>query len=222
MSAAGGPSGRSARPHGAGRVRRTPQQARSRARVERLLAAADGLLAAEGYQALTVRRLAEHAEVPVGTIYQFFPDKQAIVDALARRYLDEFAGVIQELVDRAGRERWADPVQTLLDAFVGAYRDRPGYLAIWTGRHLSPLLRQADEENNALIADGLRRVLLAQLDVPDDAELARACQVAVRVCDALLQYAFRQGAQADADVLAELVRLERLYLADLLGRLTGR
>jgi AcrR family transcriptional regulator len=94
-------------------LRREPQQARSRERVRRLLAAAEAVLVQDGYDALTVRRIAAEAGVPVGTLYQFFPDKQAIVDALALTYLEEFTAVLDDVVDRAGRERWDDPVQTL-------------------------------------------------------------------------------------------------------------
>lgn len=199
-------------------VRRRPQQARSRARVERLLEAADAVLASEGYEALTIRRIATRAEVPVGTLYQFFADKQGIVDALAMRYLEQFTGVVADVVARAERERWTDPVQVLLDGFIELYRSNPGYLSIWTGRHLSPRVQRADDENNAMIADGIRRVLIAQLGLPDDEEVARACMVAVRVSDALLQYAFRHGPEPDTQVLTEMVQLQRLYLDDLVAR----
>ena len=134
------------------------------------------------------------------------------------RYIEEFATVITDVVARAGRERWTDPVQILLDSFIDLYRSRPGYLAIWTGQHFGPDVRRADEENNAQIADGIRRVLIAQLGLPDGDELARACEIAVRVCDALLQYAFRNGPDADTGILAELARLQRLYLDDLADR----
>ncbi len=76
------------------RMRREPRQQRSRDRVRLILEAADGILSAEGFEALTVRRIAEAAGVPVGSIYQFFPDKAAVVDALARTYIAEFDGAI--------------------------------------------------------------------------------------------------------------------------------
>src|SRR5262245_63101774 len=94
---------------------REPQQARSRARVEAILAAADAILADRGYEALTVRRIAETAGVPVGSIYQFFPDKAAIVDALGRHYISGFDQVIEDLVDRAQREEFGDIVGTVVD-----------------------------------------------------------------------------------------------------------
>jgi AcrR family transcriptional regulator len=199
------------------RLRRRPQQARSRARVQRLLEAADRVLADEGYSALTVRRLAEEAEVPVGTIYQFFDDKGAVVDALARRYIGEFDAMIELLVADAESGPWDDVVDTVMDAAIGMYRSQPGYLAIWIGRHLSPELQQVDEANNAAIAAGLRRIVIAQHGVPDDERLARACQVAVQTTDALLQLAFRLDPEGDRDILTEARRLQRLYLADLIA-----
>jgi len=199
------------------RLRRRPQQARSRARVQRLLEAADKVLATEGYAALTVRRIAEEAEVPVGTIYQFFADKSAVVDALARSYIGEFDAMIELLVADAESREWDDVVDTVLDAAIEMYRSRPGYLAIWIGRHLSPELQQADAANNAAIAAGLRRIVVAQHGLPDDEHLARACQVAVQTTDALLQLAFRLDPEGDAAILTEARRLQRLYLSDLIN-----
>ncbi len=198
------------------RLRRHPQQARSRERVQRLLEAADRVLAAEGFSALTVRRLADEAAVPVGSIYQFFADKAGVVDALARRYIGEFDEMIELLVADAESRRWDDVVDTVIGAAVAMYRDRPGYVALWTGRHLSPELQQADEANNAAIADGLRRILMAQHGLPDDERLARVCQVAVLTTDALLQLAFRLDPVGDEAILAELRRLHHLYLDDLI------
>lgn len=194
------------------RLRRHPQQARSRERVQRLLEAADHVLATEGYSALTMRRLADEADVPVGTIYQFFADKAGVVDALARRYIGEFDGMIELLVADAESQRWDDVVGTVIDAAIDIYRSRPGYLALWIGRHLSPELQQADEMNNAAIAAGLRRILVAQYGLADDERLARKCQVAVQTTDALLQLAFRLDPKGDDAILDEARRLQRLYL----------
>jgi AcrR family transcriptional regulator len=199
-------------------LRRAPQQARSRARVRRLLETADQIVADEGFAALTVRRLSDAADVRIGTIYQFFPDKDALVDALARRYIALFDVMIEELVTRAENERWDDVVDTVIDSAIALYRSHPGYVAIWAGRHLSPALQRADDANNAAIASGLRRILVAQHDLRGGDALARACQVAVHTTDALLQLAFRLDPQGDEAVLAEARRLQRLYLTDLIER----
>jgi AcrR family transcriptional regulator len=196
---------------------RQPQQARSRARVQRMLDAADHILATDGFEALTIRRIATEADVPVGSIYQFFPDKAAIVDHLARAYIADFETLMASLVDDAAGDVDGDLAGLVLDAFVEMYRSKPGYLAIWRGRHLSPELQQADDANNARLAEELARLLAPATGRPaDDADLALACRIAVQVGDALLQLAFRLDPDGDDAVLAEAKRLQRLYLADLL------
>jgi AcrR family transcriptional regulator len=214
---------RDAEPAGAqARVRREPRQARSRARVAQILAAADGILSAEGFEALTVRRIAQEAGVPVGSIYQFFPDKAAVVDALAHGYIGEFDEAIARLVESAQEPgqaaAWADPVGRLVDEFAGLYRSRPGYVALWSGRHLSPELARADDANNLAIAAGVSRILVARGILAEGPDLERNAQVAVRVADALLQFAFAAGAGGDEAILRELKTLLRLYLGELAAR----
>jgi AcrR family transcriptional regulator len=218
--------------------------------VAQILASADAILSVEGFEALTVRRIAQDAGVPVGSIYQFFPDKAAVVDALAHGYIGEFDAAIAALVagaqaagpdgtvpasagaaaaggaaegeGAAGAEAktgdWSDPVGRLVDEFADLYRSRPGYVALWSGRHLSPELARADEANNLAIAAGVRRILVARGILADSPDLERDSQVAVRVADALLQFAFASAAGGDEAILRELKTILRLYLADLAAR----
>jgi AcrR family transcriptional regulator len=184
------------------RLRRVPRQARSRERLRRVLDAADELLAREGAESLTTTRVAEAAGVSVGSLYQYLPDKRAIVEALANRYLAEFEELMDRVAERSEREAWADPVGVLVDTFADHYRARPGYRALWFGRHLNEELRAVDRENKLTLAGGARRVLgVSELQ-------ARA---GVLVADALLQDAFRSGDEALID---EAKRILRLYLED--------
>jgi AcrR family transcriptional regulator len=199
------------------RLRREPRQARSKARLAQILAAADAILVEEGVEALTIRRIADRAGVPVGTLYQFFPDKGSVVDAVARAYIDEFDTLVDGLVSSAADGDWSDPVGRIVDEFVALYRSHPGYVALWSGRHLSPELARADEANNQLIATGVQRVLAEHAGMADVVSLELAVQVAVRAADALLQYAFSVSPDGDEAVLAELKTLLRLYLAHLPG-----
>ncbi|MFX6225919.1 helix-turn-helix domain-containing protein, partial [Acinetobacter baumannii] len=66
-------------------LRRQPSQNRSRERVERRLAVATELLAAHGSDAMRMGESAERAGVSIGSLYQYFPDKAAIIRTLAER-----------------------------------------------------------------------------------------------------------------------------------------
>jgi AcrR family transcriptional regulator len=67
--------------------RRSPKQARARATVEAIVEAAAQILERGGPEALNTNDVAERAGVSIGTLYQYFPDKQAILLAAARREL---------------------------------------------------------------------------------------------------------------------------------------
>src|SRR6202011_4219225 len=69
-------------------TRRVPTQDRSRQRVERILDAAARTFAEVGFEAATTETIAERAGTSIGSVYQFFPNKKALYDAIASRYLD--------------------------------------------------------------------------------------------------------------------------------------
>src|SRR3954466_1372200 len=90
------------RPTG-GPLRRVPVQGRSVARVARMLDACAKLVDELGYDGLTTTLLAERAGVAIGSVYQFFPDKRAIVQALTMRNLEAY---LQRLGARIAEERF--------------------------------------------------------------------------------------------------------------------
>lgn len=78
-------------------VRNRPQQARSRARFERLLDAAEAILTEAGYDALNTNAVAARAKTSVGTLYHYFPDKTALLAALVARYNEGYVEVLTGL-----------------------------------------------------------------------------------------------------------------------------
>lgn len=215
-------------------VRRTPRQARSRARLALVLEAAERVLVDEGVEALTTTRVAAEAKVSVGSLYQYLPDRDAIIDALAAGYFTRLETVMDGLVRAAAAERWEDPVGILVDAFAGIYRTEHGLRALWFGSGLTERTRAADREHKRRMADGVRRVLLAlgaalphsppgpSGEIPVDEALARSCHAAVLAADALAQEAFRRDAGGDADLLEEAKVMLRGYLAAVMGRSPSR
>ena len=90
-------------------MRRVPQQARSRQRVEAMIDAAERLIGEHGYDAVTTTQVAEAAGVTVASLYQFFPDKRALAQVLAQRYVDRYiADVDASDSPAAGGEWWDD------------------------------------------------------------------------------------------------------------------
>ncbi|MEU3342899.1 TetR family transcriptional regulator [Streptomyces sp. NPDC002144] len=205
-------------PGGALPLRRTPQQARSRARLARVLETAEHILIRDGVEALTTTRVAAAARVSVGSLYQYLPDRDAIIDALAAGYFAKLEAAMDGFAEAAATERWADPVGMLVDAYAAIYRGEHGFRALWFGSGLTERTRAADREHKRRMADGIRRVLLALDLAGDDEALARACHASVLAADALAQEAFRRDAQGDERLLEEAKVMLRGYLTAVTAR----
>jgi AcrR family transcriptional regulator len=196
------------------RLRRAPQQARSRQRIEHVLDTADRLLADEGAEALTTTRVAAAAGISVGSLYQWFPDKEAIVEALALRYVAEFEALAAELAAQSEDKPAEDPAALALDAFAGAFRALPGFRAMWFGGLRTEALRDATRPGLSTIADAVCRMLAARAPDASPERLAAAAQMVVFIADALLRQAFRAAPDGDEALLAETHTVLRAYLAD--------
>ncbi|WP_416967619.1 TetR/AcrR family transcriptional regulator [Streptomyces sp. 4F14] len=197
------------------RLRRRPRQARSVEKVAKVLAAAERLLAEDGVDVLTTTRVAAEAGVSVGALYQYLPDRDAIVEALADLYLGRLEAAMETLVHQAREEVWPDPVTVLVDAFAGLYRSQPGFRALWFGRHLTEGTREADRRHKHAMAESLHRVLIAQHRLPDTEDAATACRTAFLAADAVTQEAFRATPEGDPALLSHLKTLLGAYLGRL-------
>jgi len=116
------------------KTRRTPRQPRSEATVEAILEAAFQLLEQGGVEALTTNHIAERAGVSVGTLYQYFRGKQAILAALAQRRAaaarDRIAQIVigNSVVERSEIGAVRLIVRTLATAFEGSPATRRALL----------------------------------------------------------------------------------------------
>lgn len=107
-------------------MRKLPRQARSRQTVERIIEAGREVLLTDGYDALSTNRVAAAAGVSPGSLYQYFPDKGAILDQVIDRYWDEVTErVAASLADRIS-ETGTTMVRDSADALLAALEsDRP-------------------------------------------------------------------------------------------------
>ena len=101
--------------------RRKPKQARAQDTVEVIFEATARILRKEGRAALNTNYIAECAGISVGTLYQYFPDKESILVAIARRELEaDHAAVIKAISGPADTD--ADPVRLAIRALIARFR----------------------------------------------------------------------------------------------------
>lgn len=131
--------------------RRAPKQARSKATVDAIVEAAGQVLARDGTQT-TATGVAERAGVSVGSLYQYFPSKEALIDTFLARRLEQDMAVAQRLAQRASELEPLDLLRAAVEEMVGVYReDRELYAAV---AEVLPLIEQTPE-----IREGLDRMV---------------------------------------------------------------
>lgn len=105
--------------------RKLPRQRRAQATFDAILAATARVLVAEGYEAATTNRVAEVAGVSIGTLYQYFPNKESLVLAVIRQHCDEMLGLLQTSVATLGDAPLPVAVRTYVTAMLEAHRMDP-------------------------------------------------------------------------------------------------
>ncbi|MDT4989714.1 MAG: hypothetical protein QOI74_3808 [Micromonosporaceae bacterium] len=198
--------------HTGGPLRRVPVQGRSVARVARMLDACAQLVDELGYDGLTTTLLAERAGVAIGSVYQFFPDKRAIVQALTMRNLEAY---LQRLGARIADERfahWWDAVDAAIDEYIAMHRTTSGFRTLHFGDVVDIHLLDDERDNNAVIVEHLAALLVERFSVAAGARLEFALSIAVETADALIKMAFRREPGGDPLVIDEAKALIREYL----------
>ncbi|MCM3849866.1 TetR/AcrR family transcriptional regulator [Pseudonocardia sp. DR1-2] len=115
---------------GRGARRREPRQERSRAMVERIVAAGRDVLVTRGYDGASTNRIAAAAGVSPGSLYQYFPDKDAVLTEVLDRYLDAMEARVSraflDSVAAAGPGTGTAPaVRATLEALLDTFGEEP-------------------------------------------------------------------------------------------------
>lgn len=132
-------------------LRRTPQRERGQIRVNKILDAATQLFAKLGYEATTTNEIAALAEVPIGSIYQFFINKEAILRAVSQRYSDEMHNLFEIIIT----PKWANLSATelahrVIDGIVDFDQSHIAFRQIFLDTRMGSLIG-AEELHNYII-----------------------------------------------------------------------
>jgi|GEM_PF-2481002 len=134
---------------------REPVQLRSRERVRQLLEAARELIIESGHMDLKMTQIAERASVPVGSLYQFFPTRTALLSRLFEIEMSVIDNALRNSLNRAkSLEDLIKGVELMMNASLVLIRQRPCLFAIWSCPATDPVIQAADlanTRNNALL-----------------------------------------------------------------------
>ena len=195
------------------RPRKRPQQERSRLTVEAIIEATSQVLERDGYDALTTSRVAERAGVSVGTLYQYYPDKAAVVAGLVEARLGDEARAIRAAFDDARRLPLPQAADRLVDAFVGLFAGDPaGSAAVLYGA-LRVQWRPVIDDLATDMVDAVAGLLARQPGAPArDPQQTTYVAVAAVISVVARSLVERPEAVRDGTVAREVRRLVRPYV----------
>jgi len=200
------------------RPRKRPLQARAQRTVEVVLKAAAQVFARRGYAGATTNHIAERAGVSVGSLYEYFPSKDALLVALMEAHVHEGEAVLQRAAaEIAGASLpLAEIIRHLVRAMVELHgRDRELHRVLFEEAPLPRQLRALLADMEARITDRVELVLRSRPEVTvADPRLAAA--IVVKTVEALTHNLVVHGERDrhyDLDVyVEEIVRLVASYL----------
>ncbi|MET4247222.1 TetR/AcrR family transcriptional regulator [Bradyrhizobium sp. LA6.7] len=144
-------------------ARLVPTQQRSRERFERILACAVEVMAEKGSDAFRMSDIVERTGIAFGSLYQYFPDKTAIIGTLAERYNVIGRDCVRKELSALKNIRDIHPVLCrIADSYYQFFLDVPAVRDIWQATQADRALQNIDEEDGAylsrMLVDALQTV----------------------------------------------------------------
>jgi AcrR family transcriptional regulator len=200
--------------------RRQPVQERAHKTVEVILDTAASLLAEAGIEAFNTNLLAERAGLRIRTVYRYFPNKLAVMTALAERMAAEWDGWFDGFRTLSDpRADWRMAWAAYVDTFVDGIRRTPGALAVRRAMRAVPELQALDRNDNERLARELAVAIERRGVAVPRSRLTVMARMLIETAVTVLDLALL-GPQTHARALIE--ELKRLHFAYLEASLEGR
>lgn len=197
-------------------LRNEPVQARSTARLTRLLDAAAEVIDEIGFERLTTAMVAERAGASIGTVYRYFPERISILQSLSIRTMTEFVDEVSQVIRDERHANWWDAIEATIDLLVTSFASRKGFSSLRFGDVIDLRPAESDRTNNSVVAAAIAQALSARFEL-DDSELVFHLEVALELADGLLARSFAIEPDGDTRFNAEAKSIVRGYLVEKLG-----
>ncbi|GAC69104.1 TetR/AcrR family transcriptional regulator [Gordonia soli] len=190
--------------------RKRPTQERSRRKFEAMLTSARDLLIDVGFESLTCEEIASRAEVPIGTLYQYFANKYVIVCELDRQDTVDVRDELAAFASEVPSLEWPRLLEKFLDHLAALWRDDPSRRAVWLAVQSTPATRATATLNERELAALVARIL-APLTPTQRGRREMMAQVLVHTAYSLLSFSVQDG-HDHPETVAELKRMLAGYL----------
>ena len=193
-------------------ARRSAAQSRSQDKMGRVLQGTAALLDESGAEAVTTTAVAARAEVSIGWLYNFFDDRQGLLEEVMVSGLAELDGRLEEADFSLAGAEWRERVEAGLDIVIDFFDASPGFRSLWFSADFSGRMLQANRLHDDALAEYLAASVTATRPDAPDVPLGIVTQIFVGMLDKGLDLAYRNDPRGDKNLLAEMSRASIEYL----------
>lgn len=195
-------------------MRRQPVQQRGAATVSAILDACASLLNEYDYDDITTARIVDVAGVPIGSFYQYFPDKRSVVHALALRGMETYLREVEGLfADDLIADTWREAMTQIISVYLRMLTEVPGFGRVRFSDMLDSHRLDSSVDQYELMAERLAEMFVNRFGAHGDAPVTLTFRIAVQTADAL----FKLAERVDEDDRAYVVGTANELLASMLG-----
>ncbi|MBT0568270.1 TetR family transcriptional regulator [Williamsia sp. CHRR-6] len=190
--------------------RKRPTQERSKRKFEAMLGEARALLIEVGFESLTCEEIAARADVPIGTLYQYFANKYVVVCELDRQDATAVQSALAAFAAEVPSLQWPRLLEKFIDHLAQLWRDDPSRRAVWLAVQSTPATRATAMVHERALAEQVAKII-APLTPHQRERRAMMSEVLVHTAYSLLSFSVHDG-QNHPDTVAELKRMLGGYL----------
>jgi AcrR family transcriptional regulator len=193
-------------------ARRSAIQSRSQEKMKRVLRATAELLDETGPETVTTTSVAARAEVSIGWLYNFFDDRQALLEEVMVTGLLQLDRDLEDVGFSLAGPNWRATVVAGIDTVIEFFDASPGFRSLWFSAEFSGRMLQANRLHDDALAAYLAASATATRPDAPGVPLHVVTQVFVGMLDKGLDLAYRNDPEGDKNMLAEMSRASVDYL----------
>ena len=192
--------------------RRPSTQARGRARRELLIQTTKDLLDEQPLDTISLAVVAEHAGIPTGSAYHFFPSLNSLYEALAERFAEELDAAISAPYEIADDAVWVDIFYQAIDRGRAIYEASPAYRQLIISGQAPAGIKLSDRVNDQLLGRLLIEAIGEHFLLPDIPRAADIFFYAVEIVDLFWMLSMMRENEISEEIVVEAKRAGNAYL----------
>lgn len=195
-------------------LRKRPKQARSLARFNTILDEAEVMIAEQGDSDLKMNELARRAEVNIASIYQYFPNRAALLRQLIERYLEKYQAYMVESLGQYEGDT-AGLVDLIVDGYQDFFNNAPVFAALWSESQGDPTLKALDIQDSQENARFMAEIAAKYLPHLPSERLENLCFLCCDLSGGLMQTVLSMPKETADALVDEYKNMLKIYVATL-------